>query len=373
MIRVLQVVGKMRRAGQETFLMNVYRNIDAEKVQFDFLVHTREECAYDAEILERGGHIYHIKRVQENPLFYLRDIARVVREHHYDIVQCHTAHAMGCLVLLGAWLGGASVRILHSHSTRAYPIWLHRLIRPFAYRLAGYHLACSQAAGEWMYGAKRKFQIIYSGIDTGQYCYDEECRKHIRRQLGLDEKIVVGHIGRLNRYKNYDFLLQVFAEVHRQNSETVLLLVGQGEEEEHIRQWIHDFKLEKAVLLLGEREDIPALLLGMDILVAPSVFEGFGMTVLEGQASGLPCVVSAQVCRENKVTDLITYLPITPVEQQCREWAEMILQIAEETKRKPRFSRAEEIQKAGMDAETAAGQLEAIYLQSSASVSGKRG
>lgn len=205
MIRVLQVVGKMRRAGQETFLMNVYRNIDAEKVQFDFLVHTREECAYDAEILERGGHIYHIKRVQENPLFYLRDIARVVREHHYDIVQCHTAHAMGCLVLLGAWLGGASVRILHSHSTRAYPIWLHRLIRPFAYRLAGYHLACSQAAGEWMYGAKRKFQIIYSGIDTGQYCYDEECRKHIRRQLGLDEKIVVGHIGRLNRYKNYDF------------------------------------------------------------------------------------------------------------------------------------------------------------------------
>ncbi len=353
MIRVLHAVGRMHRGGQETLLMNVYRHIDRARVQFDFLVHTEEKCDYDDEIKELGGNIISVRPIRRGILRYLLSIRNVVKRGGYQIVQVHTAHAAGLLVLLAARWGGATSLIAHSHNTCCTSRWLHRLLVPWMARVATVRLACSEAAGRWMYG-KADFSVVHNAIDVDAFAFSEEKRQRTRAALGCEGRIVLGQVGRLVKEKNQRMMIETIVELKKIGASVLLMLVGDGEEGETYRQLVRDKQIEGEVLFLGVRNDVPALLSAMDIFVMPSHYEGLSLSAVEAQAAGLPCLISDTVSQECALCERVSFLPI---DKGCRPWVNAILFRAVENRSDGR----EAVRAAGYDMRLEAKRLQHFY------------
>lgn len=352
--RVLHIVPVMDRAGQETFIMNVYRSIDRDAVQFDFLaLSTDREGDYDEEIRDLGGRILHARGKHLGIRDSRRDIARVVREGGYRIIHRHYQNATMVHELLAARAGGAVCLIAHSHNSDSANHVLHRLCRPFLYRSADWHLACSEAAGQWMFG-NRPYDVIANGIDSELFRFDPEHRAAKRRELELGDGLVVGHIGRLNRVKNQGFLLRAFQQLLTREPDAQLLLIGSGEDEADLRQQARALELGDAVHFLGIRSDIVGLLMAMDVFVMPSLYEGLPVTLIEAQATGLPCVISDTVTRD---VQLIPELSFLSLDESARTWA----QVARNEARRPRRDTREEIRSHGFDIHGVTERLRGIY------------
>lgn len=319
-IRILHVVTDMRRGGLESMLMNYYRKINRAVIQFDFLMHRETETDFTTEIIEMGGYIYHLPRLNPFSPKYLRALGIFFEEHpEYKIIHVHQ-DCMSGVILKAAKNHGVTVRIAHSHSSSQtkdlkYPLKL--LYRHMIPRYATHMLACSEAAGRWMFcGAS--FHVLKNAINASLYRFDTEKRKEMRRVFGLHEdELLAGHVGRFSPPKNHLFLLNVFAEIHRQ-VDAKLLLVGDGVLREEIEKKIHDLGLDNDVILTGVRTDIPDLLQMMDVFLFPSIYEGLPVTVVEAQASGLPVLVSDKVPLECKFTDLVQQISL---EAGADEWA----------------------------------------------------
>ena len=302
--------------------MNLYRALDRTRVQFDFLVHTEETCAYDAEIEQLGGRIYHVQKINRGIVRYVQSIRAIVRDNHYDIVQVHTAHSAACFVLLAAKQGGARVRIAHSRNTFAELPWLHVLLRPFIRRLSTDRFACSKEAGQWMFGPHGDFLVKHNSIDVSTFCYDEDARDSLRAALDLEGRLVIGHIGRFAKAKNHSFLLEICSKLKEKQPDFRALLIGDGELREAIEQKAQELGLQENLMFLGPRGDVPKLMQAMDVFVFPSLFEGFGNVLVEAQAAGLPCIASDCITRETALTESMQYLPLSAGAQA---WADAIL------------------------------------------------
>lgn len=357
MIRVLQCVNNMHRAGLETLLMNYYRNIDRTKIQFDFLMHRSERSDYDDEIEALGGRIYRAPRLYpQNYPAYFSYMKAFFREHpEYRIVHSHI-DAMSYLPLLAAKQAGVPIRIAHSHSSGIdrdlkYP--LKQLFRFQLESVVTHRVACGQKAGEFLFRGKA-FQLIPNAIDGGKFRYNENLRLETRRDLGLEKELVLGHCGRLTAVKNHGFLLEIFAQVRKQRPDAVLLLAGTGELEQQIREQAKTLGLTDSVHFLGSRPDMDALYQTMDVFVMPSLFEGVPVVGIEAQFSGLPCIFSDRVSREVMFTDRCLFLPL---EQGAAHWAEQILRSV----RMPRDSAAVEC--AAFDIRQARHILEDYYME----------
>lgn len=324
MIRVLHVVGKMHRAGQETITMNLYRAIDRERLQFDFLVHTKEKCDFDDEILRMGGRIFHIAKISRGIIRYVLSVKRVVRDNGYDIVHLHTAHAAGFFVLLGAKLGGAKVRIAHSRNDNAELPWLHRLLRPLICRYSTDRFACSTGAGRWMFGQK-DFIVKRNAIDTEKFHFSKDVRDTARQALALGERLTVGHVGRFTLQKNHVYLMQVLSALKPLAPDFCALLIGDGELRADMEAEVIRLGLADNVRFLGSRGDVPQLMQAMDAFVFPSLYEGFGNVVVEAQATGLQVLASDTLTRETQITDRIRYLSIKAPPE---EWARAVTEIS---------------------------------------------
>ena len=230
-IRVLQVVTHMERGGLESTLMNYYRHIDRERVQFDFLVHRQERAAFDDEIESLGGKLYRLPRLVPWSEGYLAALNHFFDEHpEYKIVHVHQ-DCLSSVILRAAAQHNIPVRIAHSHNANQdknlkYPIklWYKRSIPKYTTNL----FACGKDAGDWMFGGA-PYQIINNAIDATAYSFNPKKRIEMRHQLGLADKLIIGHVGRFNPQKNHPFLLDIFAALLKKESTAVLLLVGGGE------------------------------------------------------------------------------------------------------------------------------------------------
>lgn len=329
MIRVLQCVNNMHRAGLETMLMNYYRNIDREKIQFDFLVHRAERSDYDDEIESMGGRIYRAPRLYpQNYPAYFAFMKKFFREHpEYRIVHSHI-DAMSFLPLLAAKKAGVPVRIAHSHSTSIdldfkYP--LKQCFRTMIPWVATHRIACGQNAGQFLYRG-RSFQIIPNAIDAAAFIFSPYVRELKRKELTIEDKFVVGHVGRFNYPKNHKFLIDLFVQLRKQKPDAVLMLVGTGEKEEEIRAYVQKLNVEDSVLFMGSRSDVNELYQAMDIFVMPSLFEGVPVVGIEAQFAGLRCLFSTQVPDEVEFTNQCTFLDLAGGPSL---WAETILQLQE--------------------------------------------
>lgn len=325
-IRVLHVVTHMNRGGLETMIMNYYRHIDRTKIQFDFLTHRDGKKDYDDEIQELGGKIYHLPPL--NPFDkrgYLKKLDEFFREHReYKIVHSHL-DCMSAYPLRAAKKYGVPVRIAHSHSTSEEKKDLKYLIKLYSKRkipsYATELFACSEKAGKWMFENK-EFTLMKNAIDCDKYLYNKDVATKVKKELGIEDKFVVGHVGRFSIPKNHKFLIDIFQQIYAQNSDAVLLLVGEGILMDEIREKVKECQLDEAVKFLGLRDDVERIMQAMDVFVFPSLYEGLGIVVVEAQVAGIPCVISEAIPEEVRITDEVCFLSI---ESNPEIWAEEVL------------------------------------------------
>ncbi len=359
MIRVLQIVTYMGRGGLETMLMNYYRHIDRNRVQFDFLVHRDFEADYDQEILGLGGRIYHVSRLVPWSRSYRKELKDFFHEHpEYRIVHVHQ-DCLSSVALQCAKECGVPIRIAHSHSSSAvknlkYPIKLHYMKRIPKY--ATHMFACGKQAGDWMFSGD-KYQIIRNAIDTEKYQYVSDVEKQICSEFGLDEKVIIGHVGNFTPAKNHMFLLEVFQEILKRKPEARLLLVGGGEGMNLVREKVKNMGIQDKIIFTGIRSDVNRLMQAMNVFVFPSLYEGLPVTMIEAQASGLPCIISDNVSDECIVIrNLVSSISL---EESPAQWAERILQQSY----RGHENHIKEIKEAGYDISTEAQKLERFYLE----------
>lgn len=324
--RVLHVVPNMNSGGIENLIMNIYRKIDRDKLQFDFIVHYNKKGVFDDEIEQLGGKIYRFPVMEDkNLLKYIKDLNRFFKTHkEYKVVHGHMA-SLAYLYLGAAKRNGVPVRIAHSHGTshlKSLKGYCKYIMFKFAKYNANYYYACSTEAGNYLFGKKRQFEFIPNAIELNKFSYNEETRKKVRKELKLDDKIVIGHVGRFNLQKNHDFLIDIFKSIYEKNKKCILLLIGVGELEEKIKQKIKDYNLEDNVLMLGLRRDVDKLYQAMDIFLMPSLFEGLPLTGVEAQASKLKCIFSSEITKEVRITDNIEFIDLS---LGADKWAEIVL------------------------------------------------
>ena len=331
MVRVLNIISKMDAGGAETFLMKVFRNIDNEKLIFDFLVCTPEEGLYDKEINSMGGKIHYSAPKSRNPIKSFYDTFNVVRANKYRAVFRASAHSLAFLDLFAAALGGADIRVMRSTNTNnpggIMSNVLHFVFRPFLNSVTTLQLAPSTEAAIWLFGKTSvqngKVDIIKNGVEIDKFIFNKGTREKARHEMGLSSRFVIGHVGRFQTQKNHSYLFDVFTGIKQKQNNAVLLLIGQGELESVIREKAEKFGLTDSVIFAGQRSDIPDLLMAMDVYVFPSLYEGLPNTVVEAQATGLRCLVSDSITKEVGFTDLVQFLPL---ELGPDEWAEIALQ-----------------------------------------------
>lgn len=357
MLRVLQVVTDMRRGGLETMLMNYYRVIDKNKIQFDFLTHRDYLGDYGTEIQKLGGKIYHISRLNPFSPSYKKELNNFFIDHpEYQIIHVHQ-DCMSSVILKIAKKQGIKVRIAHSHANSQdknikYPIKL--LYKKWIPKYATDLLACGKSAGDWMFKGVQ-YKILVNAIDAKQYRYNIKIREQIRKELGIaEDELIIGHVGRFSPAKNHIFLLRIFQRLlKRKNAK--LLLVGDGELKQKIETEIEKLELSGKVLLTGVRTNIGELMQVMDVFVLPSIYEGLGIVGVEAQAAGLPCVISENVPDEAVITKNVRKVALSDSEDY---WVKVILE-AEKVERKDTYN---EICEAGYDIESNSVKLEKYYF-----------
>lgn len=368
-IRILHITEMMQAAGIESFIMNVYRNIDRNKVQFDFLITRDKHEFYDEEIKKIGGRkiIVDKMKIKSTLIRVFKEtleMYQIFKDENYNCVHVHSGTPIRVLYLIAAKMAGVKVRIYHSHSAEV--LGPHKLlnIKKIAFKLfkniipifATNYFACSEKAAKWMYPNRiiKKVKIIHNGIDLGKFRYSENIRNDIRKQLRIEKNFVIGHIGRFNDQKNHTFLIDIFNDLITKIPEAKLLLIGTGELEEKIRDKVNELKLENKVMFLGVRNDIHEIMQAMDIFLLPSNYEGLPVVGIEAQASGLKCILSDQITKEVAITENVDFLPI--IDKSI--WTEKIIQIGN-YKRK---DTSEEIMKSEYDIQSVAKKMEKFYI-----------
>ena len=327
-IRVLQITGGMNMGGIENFIMNVYRNIDKDKVQFDFLIHQDEKQIFEDEIVKLGGKIYRISSIRQiGYLKYKKILRKFFEENQYKIVHSHYNELSG-LILEIAKKVGIKVRIAHSHTS--YPkysnIFLNIISKYLVNKLKDDKIikfSCSKRAGEWLFGKNSIFKIINNGINPEEYIFNLNKRDEERKKLGISkDDIILGHVGRFSNEKNHLFLIDVFNELYKKNKNYKLILIGDGPTKEEVMKKVKTFKLEKRVSFLGVRKDVKNLLQSLDLFILPSIFEGLPVTLVEAQGAGLKCFISDCVTREIDLECGLT--EFISLEKSPKEWAETV-------------------------------------------------
>lgn len=302
-IRILHVVGAMDAAGLETLIMNIYRNIDREKFQFDFAVQTNEESFYDKEIVELGGRIISHPKPKGNLKRYKKSLEKTLTEFGpYDAVHSHLLFFTG-VVLSVAKKQNIPVRIAHSHNTsdsRSSSLlrFLYRQIMRRKILLnATHYLGCSKEACEYVFG-KNAWNAglathFPNAIDSSKFKELKRDRNYLIKELNIPEDTkIIGHVGRFTKQKNHTFILNIFSEYIKTNPDTHLILVGDGNDRGTINKLIKERNIENKVHCLGVRKDVENIFSSLDVFLFPSLYEGLGIVLVEAQAARVPCVIS---------------------------------------------------------------------------------
>lgn len=359
-IRVLQVVAIMDRAGLETMLMNYYRAIDRDKIQFDFLVHRDTPGDYDDEIMSLGGRIYRLPEISlGNMLRYRRLFLDFISQHpEYHIIHSHL-DALSALPLSAARAAGIPVRIAHSHTSSfdknaKYPI--RQIAKKFIKLYATDFFGCTKDAIDFMFGKSiPSSKVIHNAIDAAVFRHDKTKRVAMQKALGLDNNhLVIGHVGRFSYPKNHSFLIDIFAQLHKKRPNTTLLLVGSGDGEANIKQKVVALGLENSVKFLGLRPDIPDIMQAMDVFVMPSLYEGLPVVSIEAQAAGLQCVFSDVVTSSLDVTGNCTFIGL---DESPQAWASKIIALSH----RQRADQSQQIAAKNYDSHTEADKLSKFY------------
>lgn len=364
-IRVLQVLGGLDAGGAETFVMNLYRAVNKENVQFDFVKHIENKGVFEDEITQMGGKIYRCpKYTGKNHFAYCKWWDSFFKEHaEYHVIHGHVRSTASIYLKIAKKNG--LVTIAHSHSTsngRGISAIVKDMLQLPIRHTADYLFACSDKAGAWLYGEKAtkqpNYRMIPNGVDLKRFAFCEEKRQQMHQELGIaKDTFVLGHVGRITVPKNHQFLVELFAEYHKENPNSRLLLVGDGELFETVQQQCTQLGISDAVIMVGSKTNTEDYYQAMDIFVFPSLWEGLPVSVVEAQANGLPCLLSDVITHDVDLTDQVNYLALT----DKKAWLRKVTDI----QRKPRISTTAEnmLSLQPFDATVVARNLQKFYLE----------
>ena len=359
MIRILQMIGSLNVGGSQTMILNIYRNIDREQMQFDFILDHPDETYFADDVRALGGRIFTL------PVFRGTNAGEVRRDWNnflYSHPDYHVLHShvrsYASLYLPVAKKHGLKT-IIHSHNisngTGMTATVKDMLQKPLRYQ-ADVLMACSTEAGRWLYGDKAvrsdRFVFLPNAVDTARFRPDSEKRLRTRRELGLEDRFVIGHVGRFSEAKNHGFLLEIFKAVREREPKAALLLVGEGALQQQAVRKAVELGVADDVIMTGNRNDVPELLGAMDRFCFPSLWEGLPVTLVEAQAAGLPCIISDTITHDVDVSPLVTRLP----PEDAERWADELLD--------PRHYRADAtafIVRSGFDVRSSAQRMFELY------------
>lgn len=379
-MKVIHVLGSTNLGGAESRIMDLYRNVNREEVQFDFLVHMnekayrkaiqsvaepetlREEGYFDKEIKSLGGHVYAVPRFKiYNLLSYRKAIKQFFEKHQgeYQVVHGHMT-STASIYLPVAKKAGCPVTIAHARSAgvdHGIKGTITKLLRKNLWRKADYLFTCSKLAAQAVFGHEAIF--FPNAIETDRFCYNSQMRSEIRKELGIDENtVVIGHVGRFHYAKNHEFLLNVFNEYRKINDNCKLLMLGDGPGFESQKELAKQLGIWDKAIFAGNKSDTEKYYSAMDVFVFPSRFEGLPGTVIEAQASGIPCMISDAIAEETKVTDLILWKSI---DEEPKEWAKCISELINPNADRKAY--AETVKNAGFDVKTQAKHIAELYRE----------
>lgn len=333
-IRVAQIMGKMIGGGVESVVMNYYKNIDREKVQFDFICDSDSTNIPYKEIESLGGKVIIVPPYQK--LFsYIKELKKIFKENKYLIVHSHL-NTLSVFSLCAAKLAGVPIRIAHNHSITDKNEWkrniMKQILKPFSKIFATNYFCCSEKTGKWLFGDKTynkgKVFLLNNAIDLDKFKYNEKIRDIKRKELGINkDTLVIGHIGRFVSVKNHKFLIDIFNEIHKINNDSVLVLAGQGPLENEIKNKVEYLNLNENVIFLGQRSDVNELYQVFDVFVLPSLYEGLPVVGVEAQACGVQCVFSGNVTKEVKILEDTIFISLN---NDSKVWARKILNLHKE-------------------------------------------
>lgn len=354
MIRVLHVVPALNAAGIESFIMNIYRNIDRRQVQFDFYVTRNQSEYYESEIRYLGGHIYKSNKSVFRLFVFLK-------QNSYNIIHIHATTPIQNIYCFIAYFLRIKCRILHSHSAfvpgkNIIKYFIYILFKVFSFFATNY-FACSREAAYWLFPKRlaNKISIIPNGIDTHKYMFKEQYRNELRKEYNLNNNIVLLQVGRFTDQKNQLFSLELFKQIHSINKKYKLVYVGEGTEKQSIQNIAKKYNLSSSILFLGTRNDVNKILCMSDIYLMPSKYEGLPVAAVEAECSGIFCILSDQISREILLSENVSILPLDK-----EKWAKCIQSFAEIENRD---KYAKKIYDKGFDVAKNASKLQQFYLR----------
>ena len=364
--RVLHVFRIMNRGGAETATMNIYRNLDRDKIQFDFICMDTEEGEFDNEIYSLGGKIYRINPPSLHYIKHIKSIIKICKEREYAAIQIPTQFHSG-VVCLAAYLAKIPVRIVYSHSAgdvsknvirKVYNHICRLLINLFSTD----KLACGELAGKFLFGKKCKnFKILHNGIDLkNYYSISKEEKEKVKKEFKIeDDDFVIGHVGSFKKLKNQVFFINIAKELIKEKKKFKIILVGDGEDRKSIGNIIKEEGLENYFILPGIREDIPKIMSIFNVFVMPSLYEGFPMVIIEALATLKNCVVSNNISQEVNIDNKsVAFLNLNdPVEK----WIDVIYKQSKRNINKE--ERIKILIEKGFDIKSTINELEKIYLR----------
>ena len=357
-MRILHFGLSHNTGGIERSLLRLAQHVDRQQFDFDFLDLTGGAACFRDELIELGGRFHNVTPRSVSPWQNRRQLRTLFREEHFDVLHLHVntlsyvqpariALRVGIPVIIhsraAGWPNLGVRRVLHEANRHFLP-W------PQIERVA-----VSRQAGDWLFGRKSDFKVVNNGIDVERFAFTDARRSQMRSALGLSDKFIVGHVGMFSPVKNHSFLLQTFEAISRSRNDAVLILIGEGPLKEDIKAETARRGLDEKVRFLGSRRDVPELLAAMDLLVFPSISEGFPNTILEAQCAGLPCLVSDNVTPEVVLSADCLRLPL---DSGAEYWASLVPRIEG---CRDRSAGAQRIRDAGMSVESEVEEIQSLY------------
>lgn len=361
-VRVLMVVKGFEIQGISKVVLDYVEHIDCQKFQVDVVSGENFAKSNVIQLKAAGGKLWCIPDRDKNIFVYILKLAKIVKSGSYKIVHVHGNSAMIIPELIAAELGGAKIRIAHSHNVTCNHPLLHRALHPIFSALYTHALACSEEAGLWMFKDK-KFTIIKNGIKTFKYAFDLDERIRLRHELGLTDEILIGHVGSFNYQKNQGRLINILKNIIVRQPRTKVLFVGTGEEQRRVKVLARDLGLSEHCIFYGVSGQIEKLMSAMDIFVFPSRYEGLGIVLIEAQASGMMCIASTNVPEEANITGAIRYIPLDADDEK---WSNIIVNLCQyrticKERKQMSVQQCDLIRQSGYDISDVVNKLEIFY------------
>lgn len=360
-IRILHMIGSLEIGGSQTMVINLYKAIDRSKIQFDFIIDHSDATSLVPIVEEFGAKVYTMPTFKGTNIKEIKTAwTNFFLEHpEYKILHSHVRSYASIYIPIAKKYGLKT--IIHSHSTsngKGIKAIMKCLLQyPLRWQ-ADYLFACSDEAGKWLFGKnatrRKNYAVIPNAIDTSRFQFNQEKRKLIRKELQIDDKFVIGTVGRLTELKNHKFLIEVFFEIYKKNLKSVLLIIGDGNLRESLELQVKKLKLENVVIFVGSKNNTQDYYQAMDVFAFPSLWEGLGIVAIEAQCSGLPCIVSERI---PKSIDMKIGLVETVSLEDRKAWTDKLTQIKE------RHSQKEAVRRAGYDITENAKEMQSFYLK----------